>query len=458
MIVIMRWLYILFLCLCPISSAFSEDDNQEIKIYLPTTCPLTPLYVADWTTDSASHDATYAAQLLEIFKYDLRHSGFSSLLPRDSFMEELLTNNDKQVAFSPGTWKEKGATHVLLGKIHDHNLTISLFSIQARTLKTLPQIKLTGNLSLDRLHIHQTSDTLNKILYNSEGPAYTKLLYCLQKPAPSLKKSQWISEVWECDWDGSGARQVTHENSFCVTPLFLPSQGANINDRFVYVSYKMGQPKIYISSLREGKGNRLIDLRGNQLLPTISKQRDKIAYICDASGRTDLFIQHLDPMSGRAHTPQQLFSYPHSTQASPTFNPTGDRIAFVSDKDGTAKIYIIPTKTGSRRHVPLLISKKNQENSCPAWSPDGTKIAYSAKTKGVRQIWIYDFATGEERQLTDGPNHKENPGWAPNSLHLVFNSINDDDSDLFVVNLNQPEAIKITSGPGKKTYPAWGMR
>lgn len=436
-----------------LSSAY---DDQEIKIYLPTTNPLTPLYVADWQSSSSSLDNTHAAKLLDILKYDLRHSGFSSILAHDSVIENLLTNSDKQVAFSPAVWKEKGAAYIILGKIADRHLTISIFSVMSRTLKHLPAAILTGNLLNDRQQIHKTSDIINKILYNTEGIANSKLLYCLQKPGLSGK--QWVSEIWECDWDGANLKQITHENSYCVTPVFLPSEGPQASDRFVYVSYKMGQPKIYISSLQEGKGKRLVDLRGNQLLPAISKQRDKIAYICDASGRTDLFIQHLNPHTGRADTPQQLFSFPRSTQASPTFSPNGDKIAFVSDKDGSARIYIIPAKPGPRRHTPLLISKKNHENSCPSWSPDGTKIAYSAKTKGVRQIWIYDFASGEERQLTDGPNHKENPTWAPDSLHLVFNSTSGESSDLFVVNLNQPEAIKITSGPGKKTYPAWGIR
>lgn len=434
------------------------NDDQEIKIYLPTTNPLTPLYVADWQSPSSNLDETHMSKLLDIFKYDLRHSGYSTLLARDKFMEELLRNPDKQVAFSPAAWKEKGAAHIIFGKVTGRNLIVSCFSVLGRTLKHFPQITLTGDLPADRQQIHRLADTLNKVLYNVEGVAHSRLLYCLQKPMSASAKKQWVSEIWECDWDGSNAKQITRENSYCVTPVLLPGEGTHTSDRFVYVSYKMGQPKIFIASLQEGQGKRLVDLRGNQLLPAISRQRDKIAYICDASGRADLFIQHLNPHSGRADTPQQLYSFPRSTQASPTFSPGGDKLAFVSDKDGTAKIYIIPAKAGPRRHTPLLITKKNQENSCPAWSPDGTKIAYSAKTKGVRQIWIYDFATGEERQLTDGPTHKENPSWAPDSLHLVFNSTSGDDSNLFVVNLNQPEAIKITSGPGKKTYPAWGMR
>jgi TolB protein len=275
---------------------------------------------------------------------------------------------------------------------------------------------------------------------------------------PRGDDSRWLSEIWECDWDGANVRQLTHDASYSVTPVLIPQNARFANDRFLYVSYKTGQPKIYLGSLKGGQGKRLIDLRGNQLLPTISPRRDKIAFICDAAGRTDLFLQSFSPETGEVGKPQQLFSYPRSTQASPTFSPDGSQIAFVSDKDGGMRIYLISATPSERRPNPRMITKQNRENSCPCWSPDGTKLAYSAKTNGVRQIWIYDFATGEEMQLTSGPGNKENPYWAPNSLHLVFNSTDSSTAELYIVNLNQPEAVKISQGPGKKHYPTWGPR
>jgi len=184
-----------------------------------------------------------------------------------------------------------------------------------------------------------------------------------------------------------------------------------------------------------------------------------LAFISDATGRADLFIQKLDASGMLVGKPQQLFSYPGSTQASPTFSPDGSKIAFVSDKDGTPRIYIIPSEiTNNKRAKPVLLTKQNKENTCPNWSPDGKKIAYSAKTNGVRQIWIYDFEAEQELQLTTGPGNKENPCWAPDSLHLVFNSTDPDSTELYLVNLNQPEAVQITKGPGKKHYPTWGIK
>ena len=138
-------------------------------------------------------------------------------------------------------------------------------------------------------------------------------------------------------------------------------------------------------------------------MPAVSLKRDKIAFICDAAGRSDLFVQSLNSDKNSVTKPFQLYSYPRSTQASPTFNPDGSKIAFVSDKDGSARIYIIPSHQGEKRAEPVLITKQNPESSCPSWSPDGTKLAYSAKTKGVRQIWIYDFTSNEEKTINIWP-------------------------------------------------------
>jgi TolB protein len=342
--------------------------------------------------------------------------------------------------------------------LEGRSLKVSVFNVQTGSLKTFSPIALTGDISQDRRQMHKIADGIHQALFNKEGIASSRLLFSWQMKNPKADGSEWISEIWECDWDGANARQLTHENSYCVTPVIAPRSATFNNDNFLYVSYKMGQPKIYIGSLKGGPGKRLIDLRGNQLLPTISPRRDKIAFICDAGGRTDLFLQPFHPESREVGKPVQLYSWPRSTQASPTFSPDGSKIAFVSDKDGGMRIYIIAAIPSEKRQNVLMISKQNRENSCPCWSPDGTKLAYSAKTNGTRQIWIYDFVTEEETQLTTGPGNKENPFWAPNSQHLVFNSTGNASSELYIVNLNQPDAVKISRGPGKKHYPTWGSR
>lgn len=440
-------------------SSLAQAEEQEIRVHLSTTSSLSPIYVGKLSGDT-TFDRAYLTQLESVLAFDLNYNGSTKVLPFSEQKEKQLALKEHKEAFSPSVWKNLGAAYTVKLTLSGKNLSAYVFSVQSVSLKHFADIPLTGDLNQDRKQIHRLADSIHKALFDKEGVASFRILYAMQLKESCADKGAWVSEIWECDWDGNNARQITRECSYCVTPVFVPSNAKfpGANDRFLYVSYKLGQPKIFLASLKEGVGRRLVDLRGNQLLPAISPQRDKVAFICDAGGRSDLFLQPFNPQNGEVGKPVQLFSYPHSTQASPTFSPDGSKVAFVSDKDGQMRIYVIPVASSGKRADAVLITKQNRENSCPSWSPDGRKLAYSAKTNGVRQIWIYDFASKEERQLTAGAGNKENPVWAPDSLHLVFNSTDASSSELYIVNLNQPEAIKITKGQGKKHYPTWGPR
>lgn len=384
-------------------------NAEEIRVELTTQSKLTDLYFAP-VEDS------YLKKLTSILAFDLGHSGYYKLADTEIGCVIKMTKGENTINLQVGNKKMDG-------------------------------IAITGDLEHDRRLIHRLSDAILKELLGVKGVADTRILYSC-KP-----NNEYKAEIWECDWDGGNPKQVTQEHNYSIHPVYI--SGLN----YLYVNYKNGQPKIYVSNLKNTTGKPLLDLKGNQLLPAISKQKDTLAFISDAAGRADLFIHKLDANGMLVGKPQQLYSYPGSTQASPTFSPDGGQIAFVSDKDGTPRIYIIPSQTSNnKRAKPILISKQNRENTCPNWSPDGKKIAYSAKTNGVRQIWIYDFETEQELQLTTGPGNKENPCWAPDSLHLVFNSTDPGSSELFLVNLNQPEAVRITKGSGIKHYPTWGTK
>jgi TolB protein len=428
--------------------AFGTDAPQEIRVQLDTASPLSPIYLSQIHAD-ASFPTQYLKELEKVLAFDFDHNGKTKVANKTKEKELLL--------LSANNLKALEVPFAVSFSLKEKKLCCKVYNLLEGCAKPFSEVALTGALGQDRQKLHKLSDAIHKALFQEEGIAYSRILYSYQNKTSSHEES-WNSEIIECDWDGENPKTITREKSYCVTPVLISKGEGLAKDLFLYVSYKTGQPKIFIASLDEGKGKKVVDIRGNQILPAISKKRDKLAFVCDASGRTDLFIQSIQPEIGRTGTPKQLFSYPRSTQASPTFSPDGSKVAFVSDKDGAARIYWISSEVSNKRPTAHLITKKSRESSCPSWSPDGTKLAYSAKTEGVRQIWIYDFVAEEERQLTSGPGNKENPCWASNSLHLVFNSSDNNSSDLYVVNLNQPDAVKITKGQGKKHYPTWGPR
>lgn len=451
----LRSMNMLLVCLSmlmvvPLSSA---EKEEPILVRLATESKRLPIYMTRVDANDSGFSEDYARKLENVLQFDLDHNGMTFLVQMSKDKDRLAGTFDQ--APKGDDWKNIGALYLVKLRIADQKAAVRLFSQTTGTIKAIEGISLKGDLGTDRKQIHQLADTIHKTLFGVEGVAGTQILYTLK----TKQGTSWNSEVWEMDYDGFNKRQITKDSGYSVTPIYVPPKKGYYTGAIFFISYKTGQPKIYYQGLDEGSpANRLTYLRGNQLMPAISRQRDKLAFISDITGNPDLFIQPFNPETGSVGKPYQIFSTHLATQGSPTFSPDGSQIAFVSNKDGSPRIYMmdVPAPGTSLKDIKAsLITKRNRESTAPCWSPDGTKLAYCAGVQGVRQIWVYDFNTREERQLTQGSGNKENPSWAPDSLHLVFNSSDKGACDLYLINLNQPDATRLTFGEGEKRFPCW---
>lgn len=410
--------------------------EQDLQVYLPTKKNLKPIYVSKLHSDSKG-----AEDLYSVFLCDFERNGIHSVAPYRKEWEEQAWSRE----FDYGFWNSEKISACLAAEVSNGRFFVTSF---CDGKSNRASIKITGDNEKDRKAIHGLADRVLKELTGVEGIASQRIIFSERVKGG---ESEWLSTIWISDWDGANAKRLTTSKGYCMSPGFLPFGG------YYFVSTEQGQSKIYRHNFSDESPELWISLRGNQVLPAVSRDGTQIAYITDLAGRPDLFIQSINRMGKELGMPRQLFSYPRATQASPTFSPDGSKIAFVSNKDGSAKIYMmeIPDPKAKKTPHPKMLTKKNRENTAPVWSPDGKRLAYSARSDGVRQIWIYEFSTGEEWQLTVGNENKENPSWAPDSLHLVYNTETDDVSELFVIDLNRQEPYQITSGYGQKRFASW---
>lgn len=415
-----------------------------LEVSLSTQRAKAPIYITDIHAAPSEFDFGFLEKLRQILVFDLNTSGASKVIPKNAAFEKILNWPDVRSEFDLAHWKKEKIPFVVAIQLIDKRLQLTVFDIRKGSSKRYPGLILTGSLDLDRREVHRLASLVQQDLFGTRGVSALKIIY-----AKRFKSgNEWKSALWMCDSDGANDRRIISDEGYCVSPAFFPHE-----KEFYYVSYRDGQSKIYRASLGSHESEVLVPLRGSQVLPSVNRKGDQIAFITDATGSPELFIQNLGAQGKATGKPRQIFSAPKATQASPTYSPDGKRIAFVSDKGGSPRVYVIDVL--SRGAEPQLLTRANRENTSPSWSPDGTKLAYSAKVDGIRQIWIYDFGSDEERGITTGNENKENPMWAPDSLHLVYNTESNEKCELYRIHVYQAEPLLITKGPHQKRFPSW---
>jgi Tol biopolymer transport system component/imidazolonepropionase-like amidohydrolase len=96
----------------------------------------------------------------------------------------------------------------------------------------------------------------------------------------------------------------------------------------------------------------------------------------------------------------------------PAWSPDGKQLAYTSDKNGTANIYILDLDTRAERRVTDL---HDAAALSPVWSPDAKQIAYQSQ-EGT--VFIADLATGKSREAIRTTYEPGRPSWSVNGKAL----------------------------------------
>src|SRR5712691_9035263 len=108
----------------------------------------------------------------------------------------------------------------------------------------------------------------------------------------------------------------------------------------------------------------------------------------------------------------------------PQVSPKGDLVAFtITDVDkvankSTTQIYLVPLGGGE----PRQLTNDERSSSSPRWSPDGEKLAFISARDGESQIWTIDVSSGALKKITSISTGAGDPVWSPDGKWLAFAS------------------------------------
>jgi len=138
---------------------------------------------------------------------------------------------------------------------------------------------------------------------------------------------------------------------------------------------------------------------------------------------------------------------PDTTSASdPAFSADGSRIAFVSQRDGNAEIYVMNADgTGATR-----LTNDPQPDGRPAFTPDGQALVFhSARTAGKQQIWVVNVDGTALTQLTrDSVNSA--PTVSPDGQTIAYVSQRNKDADIWLMARDGSNQRQFTRSPQQR--------
>ncbi|MBA8826141.1 Tol biopolymer transport system component [Saccharopolyspora lacisalsi] len=100
----------------------------------------------------------------------------------------------------------------------------------------------------------------------------------------------------------------------------------------------------------------------------------------------------------------------------PDFSPDGRRVVYVSDRGGTADLWLRELDSGAEHRI----TDVEGAQLAPRFSPDGTRIAYQDQDGAT---WVAEPGSGRTRQVAPPLFQPGRPDWSPDGRVLVLAAV-----------------------------------
>lgn len=148
--------------------------------------------------------------------------------------------------------------------------------------------------------------------------------------------------------------------------------------------------------------------------------------------------------------------------SSPAISPQGDRIAFISDRDGYFDIFIMSTLDGKilRKAVKGQRTKDFEQLQLLtpglSWSPDGKRIALSTKSGEQDAIFLVNVENGRREKLLFGLDGIFSVDWSPMGDKIAFVGLKAPQTDIYVYDLKSKTLKNLTNDIFSDMGPFFG--
>jgi Tol biopolymer transport system component len=166
--------------------------------------------------------------------------------------------------------------------------------------------------------------------------------------------------------------------------------------------------------------------------------RGALAFVSDREGYASIYLVNADGKSLRKLVDRAW---------APTWSPRGRRLAFFHDLGDVVRLEVLDADGTERTRV---VGTHNYNFSAFSWSPDETRIAYEAFVHDGIYVANAD-GSGEQLLVSDTAF---NPAWSPDGGRIAFIRREDEDA-LSVVNIDGGRERQLRMDVSFSVQPAW---
>lgn len=251
---------------------------------------------------------------------------------------------------------------------------------------------------------------------------------------------------------GEPARALTHGEGFNYRPRWSPN-GYHI----AFGSTRTGSQQLYVMN---ADGTDVIQLtHDGAYVGDVDWSPDgtHIVYGSSAAGVTgplgvihypsDIYVARADGSGARRLTFHGGFN------GQPAWSPDGNKILFVSDRDGPYQVWVMAADGGSQHTLTSV-----GQNGSPAWSPDGAHIVFHSERDypGGYRAAVYVMAAdgSDQHRLIGGEGGSA--AWSRDGRWIAFVSRAVGGLDVFAVHPDGSGLTRLTRDGSTKLDLAWG--
>lgn len=345
--------------------------------------------------------AAFAKDIPDIITNNLRGSGLFKPVSPGAFIQDATSIQKEGPRFAE--WRAINAQALVFGTVTktDDGRT----RVEFRLLDVYSQKQLSGMAYMTtpqnwRRIAHIISDEVYKRITGEDGYFDSRIVYISEAGVATHR----MKRLAIMDQDGANHRYLTEEGTLVLTPRFSPTA-----QEITYMSYKGGQPRVYLYNIDTGRQEVLGDFPGMTFAPRFSPDGNKVVMSMAQSGNTDIYEMDLRSRKSRKLTDAS------GIDTAPCYAPDGRQIVFESDRGGTQQIYVMDAGGGNARRITF----GDGRYANPVWSPRGDLIAFIKMKGGQFYLGVIRPDGSGERLITQA-YHVEGPSWSPNGRVLTY--------------------------------------